>query len=179
MLLADLGSLRVTSDMQFNIPDFRVRIIPTRNTFITWEVFVPSYHSLSLSSSLAPQDVSLADLQKASYHHFNVSLTAVQLILAGAGDDWQSARREASSPYHILHPLGFDIQLKKSSLPNDTNLPRYKHVFFNLCVVLIVQVRFKLDDGRFFQGDAFTPSLSSRLSLSLIPLNLPSTLPRH
>ena len=132
VLLADLGSLRVTSDMQFNIPDVRVRVILTRNTSTNWEVFVLSYPSFSLSllpsSPLLPQDASLADLQEAFYDHFNVSLTAVQLILAGAGDDWQSARREASSPYHILHPLGFDVQLKKSLLPNDTNLPRYMQV---------------------------------------------------
>ena len=160
MLLADLGSLRVTSDMQFNIPDVRVRIILTRNTFTNWEVFcsvlpfsLPLFPSLFLfslsfspspplslsllslsfshspSSPFLPQDASLADLQEAFYDHFNVSLTAIQLILAGAGDNWQSARKEASSPYHILHPLGFDVQLKKSLLPNDTNLPRYKHIF--------------------------------------------------
>ena len=85
--------------------------------------------------SINSQDASLADLQEAFYDHFNVSLTAVQLIVAGAGDDWQSARRAASSPYHILHPLGFDVQLKKSLLPNDTNLPRY--IFMTILFVLI------------------------------------------
>ena len=51
VLLADLGSLRVTSDMQFNIPDVRVRIMLTRNTYTTWEMF---YSVLSLFLSLSP-----------------------------------------------------------------------------------------------------------------------------
>ena len=71
------------------------------------------------------QDASRAELEEASYDHFNVSLSAVQLIIAGAGDDWERARKMAASPYHILSPLGFDVQLKKSKLSSDdTNLPK-------------------------------------------------------
>ena len=53
-----------------------------------------------------------------------MNLAAVQLIVAGPGDDWKAARKKTTSPYHILSPLGFDLQLKKSLLPNDTNLPK-------------------------------------------------------
>ena len=49
----------------------------------------------------------------------------MQVIVAGSGEDWKAARKMPASPYHILSPLGFEVQLKKSLLPNDTNLPRY------------------------------------------------------
>ncbi len=46
-----------------------------------------------------------------------------QVIVAGVGDDWERARRNVSSPLHILTPTMLDLQVK-NSLMDDAKLPK-------------------------------------------------------
>ncbi len=46
-----------------------------------------------------------------------------QVIVAGVGDDWEGARRDISSPLHILTPTMLDLQVK-NSLMDDAKLPK-------------------------------------------------------
>jgi len=47
----------------------------------------------------------------------------VQVIVAGANDDWRAAHKLTTSPLHILTPTHLDIVLKKS-LIDDSQYPK-------------------------------------------------------
>ena len=65
----------------------------------------------------------MEQLQKAFYDYFSVQLKDVQVIVAKEGDDWEAARRDHSSPLHILQPTRIDLRLDKS-LMDDARLPK-------------------------------------------------------
>lgn len=75
---------------------------------------------------LCAQEATDAELDEAFYDHFTLSLTRLQVLLAGPGQDWKGAwsRRSGTSPLHVLEPTSLELGLKKSLLPNDTRLPK-------------------------------------------------------
>ena len=75
--------------------------------------------------SLFCQEATLEELEDASYDHFNLQLSGVQVLVAAAEQDWNQARMTtARTPFHILTPLQMNLFLHKSISPKDTKLPK-------------------------------------------------------
>ena len=88
-----------------------------------------------------------AELDEAFYDHFTLSLTRLQVLLAGPKQDWMSAWSSGTSPLHILEPTSLELGLKKSLLPNDTRLPKYNYIHtspFSSVAVIICLVSLSL-----------------------------------
>lgn len=112
MLVADLGRLEIKSDLKSNVPDVRVC-----STCI---------HLMSVCIyNTALQEATDEELDEAFYDHFTLTLSRLQVLLAGPKQDWTDAWSSSpSSPLHLLEPATLDLELRKSLLPNDTRLPK-------------------------------------------------------
>ena len=82
----------------------------------------------------------MEELQEAFYDHYNLCLSAVEVLVVAGGVAWEGARGSQVSPLHLLRPTQLQLQLMKSLLPNDTKLPTLVptcllHV---LCIILHV-----------------------------------------
>ncbi len=70
------------------------------------------------------QTATLEELKEAAYDHYNLHLSGIQLLVAQADQDWNEARKSASSPFHILSPVELRMMINKSISPKDTKLPK-------------------------------------------------------
>lgn len=73
---------------------------------------------------VSSQEATDEELDDAFYDHFTLSLSRLQVLLAGPKQDWTHAWSSSSSPLHLLEPTSLELQLEKSLLPNDTRLPK-------------------------------------------------------
>lgn len=89
--------------------------------FICW-VHCGTYTHTFVLSYL--QEATDEELDEAFYDHFTLTLSRLQVLLAGPKQDWTAAWSSASSPLHLLEPATLDLELRKSLLPNDTRLPK-------------------------------------------------------
>ncbi|KAI4788735.1 hypothetical protein KUCAC02_035673, partial [Chaenocephalus aceratus] len=69
---------------------------------------------------------SLQEIMDRAYEKYNLELRRVQVLYCRAGEDWESARLQASSQLHLLQPLDFSLQLAKSMVDRDARMPRFK-----------------------------------------------------
>lgn len=115
VLVADLGRLEIKSDLKSNVPDVRVC-----STHI--HLLDACKNTCTVLSFL--QEATDEELDEAFYDHFTLTLSRLQVLLAGPKQDWTDAWSSSSSPLHLLEPATLDLELRKSLLPNDTRLPK-------------------------------------------------------
>ncbi|XP_071479699.1 intermembrane lipid transfer protein VPS13A-like [Diadema antillarum] len=71
------------------------------------------------------ENEALEDLMRKAYDKFSLDLQSVQVIFAPAGEDWQAARKETSTPLHLLQPMNLHILLQKCMV-EDARLAKMK-----------------------------------------------------
>lgn len=78
-------------------------------------------------------------MSEAFYDNFDLKLDSVQVIVAAegtpfyvgkasntcplVGEDWEEARKNMKSKFHVLQKMAINLKLRRSLLPNDTRLP--------------------------------------------------------
>ncbi|KAJ4923386.1 hypothetical protein JOQ06_000719, partial [Pogonophryne albipinna] len=94
----------------------------------TSDILIVDFGSLQLNSmeQCAPPSSSLEEIMDRAYEKYNLELRRVQVLYCRAGEDWASARLQASSQLHLLQPLDFSLQLAKSMVDRDARMPRFK-----------------------------------------------------
>ncbi|XP_068741113.1 intermembrane lipid transfer protein VPS13A-like [Montipora capricornis] len=75
---------------------------------------------------VSTKDLSMEDLESKCYDKFDFRLEDLQILIAKAGDDWQTARKQVKSKKHILDPIGMDMKLQKALNPDDIRLAQIK-----------------------------------------------------
>lgn len=144
VLVADLGRLEIKSNLKSHVPDVRVctSLAPRplrKRKKVFWKESFPSRNSLgtrlgyvhtlllgacTMYTVLFSQEATDEELDEAFYDHFTLTLSRLQVLLAGPKQDWTDAWSSSSSPLHLLEPATLDLELRKSLLPNDTRLPK-------------------------------------------------------
>lgn len=70
----------------------------------------------------SPQTATKAQLEDAFYDRFNLTISSVQVMVAGGKQDWNAVRTHPQSQFHIMRPICLEFAVQKSLLPNDTKL---------------------------------------------------------
>ena len=115
------------------VPFQRCKIRPYSYVHLTWQTkktkkqqqtaanLAHAFHMLwgnpvisFLPSHPSPQDLSKVELEDEFYDHFHLRLSSVQIIVAARSKNWNEARTQGQSPFHVLCPTELDLALHKS-----------------------------------------------------------------
>ncbi|XP_038059496.1 vacuolar protein sorting-associated protein 13C-like [Patiria miniata] len=99
LLVIDLGSLRVNSDLQSSLAD---------------------------RMNVAPGDATPTEIEARLYDKFVVRLDDIQVLLVHSGDDWHEAITQKESDYHLIPSMGLQLNVFNSVKPDYKALPQQK-----------------------------------------------------
>ncbi|XP_071800647.1 intermembrane lipid transfer protein VPS13A-like isoform X2 [Asterias amurensis] len=99
LLVVDLGSLRVNSDLQGNLPE---------------------------GVTINPGDATPTEIEARLYDKFVVRLDDIQVLLVHSGDDWREAITLKESDYHLIPSMGLQLNVFNSVKPDFKALPQQK-----------------------------------------------------
>ncbi|XP_065832345.1 intermembrane lipid transfer protein VPS13A-like isoform X1 [Oscarella lobularis] len=80
----------------------------------------------SLKSQLQgdlPENASQQQLGDQAYDEFTLDVTEISAFVAPTRLVWEDSKHLPASPLYLIQPLGLELTLRKSIVPNDTRLP--------------------------------------------------------
>ncbi|XP_037536948.1 vacuolar protein sorting-associated protein 13A [Nematolebias whitei] len=96
ILLLDLGHFKMSSQSKKNLPQ------------------------LSACSS------NIEDIMSRAYDSFDVQLSSLQFLYSKPDGDWKRARKQKTSPLHILEPVDLKVVFSRAMVVKDSRMPKYK-----------------------------------------------------
>ncbi|XP_067829405.1 intermembrane lipid transfer protein VPS13C isoform X2 [Heptranchias perlo] len=123
---------RKTFDLRINFKPSYLVVPQTGFYDVNSNLLILDFGSLQLNSinhndqKAASPSFSLEEILERAYEKFDVELRSVQLLFSKPGQDWKSARKQCSSPQHILQPMDVKVQVSRAIVEKDTRMPKFK-----------------------------------------------------